>query len=237
MTNTPNHAYFAITDLAVPLPENWYFHDEGASKLESNLDLLIHPPLCPQTIPGRSLEIVRAHIYNQLIQEGIPEQEAIIQAQHEAFYQEGHYQRMMSRLHESGVSLLLKPLGINETHIHMLYLDEGRQDLNTFIRGHEEQHCISYIPGALALLEEKITQHREKPIRFNKIKDEELAADCNGIHALVTHNYDLDPVQEHYIKNDPINGKQFAHARYIYENDEYNGIRFEWTYLKSKLKI
>ncbi len=241
MVEQQNIASFAISGLEISLPERWYFHDEGASRL----DILIPQSEGPQTIEGRSLEIVTRHLrrYNREVL-GMSTRTSQEKAKHTALYDFGYAQKLVNaafgRAAAYGVCLQFGPINFgngDEIHLHLLYLDLKREDINLKIRAHEEQHVMTHIPGAIKTLEDKIVRERGGvPIHFETIKDNELAADCNAVHALAKRGFDLDEVYNYDLKRDPSVAKRFKRARYIYETENYGYLDFATDQLKSAIK-
>jgi hypothetical protein len=235
-----NVATFEISGISVPLPEGWYFHDEGASKL----DLLVSLSEGAQTIAGRSLEVVTKHLtrYNVEV-EGMDPEDAEQQAKQDALWKMGYGIRLkidaFSDASVCGECLRYGPIDFGkgeETHVHLLYLDEGRQDVNLKIRAHEEQHAMRHIPGAIEALERKIEEDRGRPLHFDRIKDTELAADCNAVHALATRGFDLSEVYRYDAKRDSNVARRFKRATHIYHNDDYGYFGFAREKLGSTMK-
>ena len=120
-----------------------------------------------------------------------------------------------------------------ETHLHIFYLDKGREDVNLFLRGHEEGHALSKIPGGLSLMEER----KEGPsLSFSTIRNQELLADCVAVHALHTQGFAVDDVVAHYqhIREKRL-ALQLQRARYIYETSDYSALGFHGHRLLSAL--
>ncbi len=240
MVEQQNIASFAISGLEIPLPERWYFHDEGASRL----DILIPQSEGPQTIEGREFEIFIKHLTRYYLNvKGMSPVDASMTARKSVLYDHGFAQELMNSLHDdvskSGLCLKIGPWNFgsgDETHLHILYLDRGRDDINIMIRAHEEQHALTHIPGAIEALEDKIKGERGTAIHFNKIKDEELAADCNAVHALSVRGLDLSKVYSYFGKRDPSIAKRFKRAMYIYQNEDYSTLGFTVHQFRSVFK-
>ncbi len=236
-----NYARFEISGLEVPLPERWYFHDEGASRLE----ILIPRSEGPQTIEGRSLEVVIGHLtkYNLRV-EGMDPSTAYIEARHAALYDYGYAIRLVNDafggVSHEGRFLKFGPINLgngDETHLHLFYIDPGRDDILVRTRAHEEQHAMSHIPGAITLLEDKIERERGGiALHFDKIKDEELAADCNAVHTLAMRGFALEEIYRDDLKKDPAVAKRFKQAMYIYETGDYSTLGFTTNRINSRIK-
>lgn len=235
-----NIATFEVSGISVPLPRGWYFHDEGSSKL----DLLVPLSEGAQTIEGRGLEVVTRHLIRYNIEvEGMDPEDAEQEAKHFALYSMGFAANLWTSARgvasAKGTCLRYGPIDFGsgeETHLHLLYLDEGRSDINLKIRAHEEQHAMCHIPGAIEALERKIGEDRGTPIHFDRIRNEELAADCNAVHALAMRNFDLSEVQRYDAERDSSVARRFRRAIYIYEKGEYGYAGFARIQLGSAMK-
>ncbi len=235
-----NYARFEISGLEVPLPNGWYFHDEGASRL----DILIPRSEGPQTIEGKRLEIITRHLTRYYLEvKNMNPADAYATARKSALYDFDCDKQLMDaaqgRRSMSGVCSIFGPLQFGskeETHIHILYLDLGRKDINLRIRAHEEQHAITHIPGAIEMLEDKIKEERGTPIHFDRITDKELAADCNAVHTLTIKGFDLTDVYEYDLKRDPVVAKRFKRAMYMYDRGDYSSFGFTANQLSSRIK-
>ncbi len=223
-----NVARFEVSGITVPLPERWYFHDEGAS----SLDCLFPLSEGPRSITGRAFEIVVGHLTRYLTNvEGMEIGKARNEARKHALYENGFHTLLVNVAsglsYISGASLLHGPNNYgngDETHIHILYLDVGREDFNLRIRAHEEQHVISYIPGGLQILERKIEEECGEKVYFDKITDREVAADLNAVHALTVRGFDLKEIIKSDSGLDPNLGRKFRRAMHIYETGDYGNL-------------
>ena len=186
-----NLAKFEITGIEVPLPENWYFHDEGSSKIdEFTFDEK------PQSITGRSFEIMVNQLSKSLAYaKKIDVSEVKEEAEDIVLFKGRYYSEFMNRVSSVFGTTLSYEINFGngkERHIHMLYLDKGRSDVNLQIIAHEEQHAITHIPGGIQILEKKILEDTGKHLYFNRIKDPELAADCNVVYVFNKKCYELN---------------------------------------------
>ncbi len=233
-----NVATFEASGISISLPQGWYFHDEKASKLDPFVPL----SKGAQSIEGRSLEILVRHLirYNISIL-GMNPETAEQDAKRIALRQ--HLPIMMMQATgystSSGKFMLYGPVDFgcgNETHLHILYLDEGRADINLRLRAHEEQHAINHIPGGIDMLERKIAEDKGTPIHFGRIEDKELAADCNAVHALVQSGFDPEKAYEYDSKKDPNVARRFRRAMYIYETGDYGFLTFTGKRISSAIK-
>ncbi len=221
-----NYARLTATGLDVPLPEGWRYFDEGASRPS----LSTHPDVDGfQTIEGRSLEIMLHHEHLYLdMHDHINPEEAPQYAVAAVLRKMRIFERLLHD-HTLGTTLLYEHADYGQgptTYIHVLYLDEGIPEVNFWIRAHEEFHAIKMIPGALGLLEQNIAQERGKPLPFCRIKDEELAADCNAVHGLIRLGFDLGAVLQYAQEKDQDLQNRIARAIQIYDHDEYSWTSF-----------
>ena len=214
-------AVFGVSEIAVPLPDGMYFHDEGSS-----IPTLLPVDDVPTTIEGRSLEITARHEKRYLVNvKGMNPEEAEIRAHSIAL--EKHIEDFFDDVVRIGRCYTIRRDFGNglETHIHILYLDEGSYTKLMFTRGHEEYHAMMQIPRAVEILEQKIIADRGTPIHFAKIKDEELAADCNGVHAVANRGFPIENLLDHNLSGRLDLGR-LERAIYIYEQGEYGYFSF-----------
>ncbi len=232
------YATFEISQVTVPLPKGWYVHDEGMSKIN-----LFAPPGKAQTIEGRELEVIhqyRLRYYQQV--ELRVKGEAECRAT-EDLYASGLITAFlfsaMSNSYVGGRTLKWGPIDFGkgeEVHIHLFYLDLGKDYLNLRTRAHEEQHAIAMIPGGIELLEDRIATERGKPISFARVRDAELAADCNAVHALRVRGFDVEKIYQENVRDDSVVAKRFKRAMHIYDTDDYKYTGFALAQLRSSLR-
>jgi hypothetical protein len=238
MLQNNNVAHFEISGIDVPLPEGWYFHDEGFSKYDS----LSPRSAGPQTITARSSAILVAHEkrYRQEV-EGMDHEQAKDEASKFVFKNLGYEHLIAMEAigfagSPSGMCLVYRTLPFPtgpEVHMHLMYIDEGRDDVNLSTQAHEEQHGISYLPGGLDILTAKITRDRGEPIQFDKIKDIEVAADLNSVHALVRRGFDLSEYHDSIHIMGSKAAKRVKRAIHIYETGDYSNFGFQLEQVKS----
>jgi hypothetical protein len=216
-----DNAVFEASRIIVPLPKGWHYHDEGASRVT-----IFSGDDEPVTIEGRTSQILLQHETRYLIEVGKkgPEEakrEAagkIIPIALRDFFSGDKYGRCI-------------PLGPrdfgkgDEYHVHILYTDTGNPGFNLVTRGHEEFHAIKRIPGAIQILDNKMRESHNLKTGLGCVKNEELAAFCNGVCALDEHIMDTLEVVSYLEKNDPENGRIFDRALRIYYDDEGESLK------------
>ncbi|MBI2655985.1 hypothetical protein HYX06_06200 [Candidatus Woesearchaeota archaeon] len=206
-------AFFEVTGLKVPLPEGWHFHDEGASRIS-----LFADPDKPQTIDGRVIQIFLNHRIRYLMQSGISHDEALTVAQEETHPYV--LREMRNPLSQLGRCIAFPNINYGsgpETHLHILYTDQERDELNVALRAHEEFHAISKIPGAIQNLEQHFLSSHRVSVNFGKIHNEEVAAWCNAVFALHAHSMDPQQVYPASQFGDDRFRRYFGRAMEIYD--------------------
>jgi hypothetical protein len=211
-----DNAVFEASRIVVPLPEGWHYHDEGASRVT-----IFSRDDEPVTVEGRTSQILLQHETRYLIEVGkkCPEEakrEAagkIIPIALRDFYSGDKYGRC--------IHLGPRDFGNgDEYHVHILYTDTGNPGFNLVTKAHEEFHAIKRIPGALQILDKKMGELHNLKVDLGRMRNEELAAFCNGACALDEHGMDSLEVVSYLEKNDPENGLIFDRALRIYYGDE-----------------
>ena len=223
-------AVFNASGITVPLPKGMFFYDEGPSTLLSDSDT-------PTSIEERSLEIVIKHNTRYLVNaKGMNPEDARMEAQYQAVMR--HWLEFLDNVVRDGRTLAFtRDFGNGkETHIHILYLDRRIPAVNLFTRAHEEYHALTHIPGGVEILEKKIAADRGTSLRFSKIQDEELAADCNGVHTVVQNKMRLANVVKYQQEGGDRNMiNRLQRALHIYERGKYGYVNFLYHELKQDI--
>lgn len=194
MTN--KEAYFEATNLHVPLPDGWFYHDEGKAIYES-LPQTEKPQFF--TIEDRLKSLKRDYV-ERAYSAGILSREQRIS---EIISIESEGLRLLEKSQKgrlNGITLMIETpnvKGEEEVNIHVLYLRTEDPVFNLYSRAHEEAHAISLIPGGNGLLSEKIAQDRKykNPWSIENIADKEVAADYSALHVLSMANTSKKLVQ------------------------------------------
>lgn len=240
----PRLATIEVTGISVPLPRNWYFHDDGSIGFNPLLPQFSLPTAKRKklvrtiktlvasnddgsekiTLAGKRLEIQVQHLTRYFVEVCQQDSDSAEKtALNSALFMYLTSSKKVDSSNWQGEFLVFNQFDFSrgrETHLHIFYYGSDRKDLDLFVRAHEEYHALSHIPGAVTLLEEKILKERGTTPQFRKIRNDEVAANCNGVHTLISQNYDPLELFNFLAQKFPNLDHTLAQAYYVYQTGD-----------------